>query len=107
LPSVSSHDTDERHAIAPLEIVGNGATALQEIREILLSMPRSKVIETVGRYLHATQTSQLLRYTDDIEFLIDVENSQIQVRSCSPVGYYDFGVNRQRMEQIRQAMGPN
>jgi uncharacterized protein (DUF1499 family) len=36
-----------------------------------------------------------------LEFCIDNDLRIIHVRSSSRVGYYDFGVNRRRVERIR------
>lgn len=83
---VSSRDTDERHAIAPLEVAGNGAAALLQVREVLGNMPRTKIVSINDRYLHATQASRLFRYTDDVEFLLDAESGRIQVRSSRGLG---------------------
>jgi len=52
-------------------------------------------------YLHATFTSSLFHFVDDLEVRLDTETDSIHVRSASRVGHSDFGVNRQRVEQIR------
>jgi uncharacterized protein (DUF1499 family) len=40
---------------------------------------------------------------DDVEFCFDTDSSLIHVRSASRTGYFDFGVNRKRIERIRSA----
>ena len=45
-----------------------------------------------------------MRFVDDVEFYFPPAESgkiMIQVRSASRVGHSDFGVNRERIEQIR------
>ncbi len=101
---VSSRDTGGIHGIAPLKFQGDGAVALQRIREILARMPRTKIIDANDGYLHATQSSSVFGFTDDVEFLLDPENAQIQARSCARVGFFDFGVNRRRIEQVRSEL---
>jgi len=54
-------------------------------------------------YVHATFTSRLFRFVDDLELRLDAENNIIHIRSASRVGHSDFGVNRKRVEQIRNA----
>ena len=103
---VSSRDTGEIHQIAPIKFEGDGAAAFARVREILLGMPRTKIVDFDDHYLHATQSSPVFRFTDDVEFLLDTKNAQIQVRSCARFGFYDFGVNRRRIEQIRSALIP-
>ena len=44
----------------------------------------------------------LLGFVDDVEFQLDRENGAIQMRSAARVGYWDFGVNRRRLEGIRK-----
>lgn len=43
-----------------------------------------------------------MRYVDDVEFLLDPARSRIDVRSSSRIGYYDFQINRERIEDIRR-----
>jgi uncharacterized protein (DUF1499 family) len=43
-----------------------------------------------------------MRFVDDVEFLLDEGKSVIHVRSASRVGHSDLGVNRKRIEAIRQ-----
>ncbi len=101
---VSSRDTSEIHRVAPLKFEGDGAVAFDRVREILSGMPRTKIVDFDDHYLHATQASPVFRFADDVEFLLDAENSQIEVRSCARLGFYDFGVNRRRIEQVRSAL---
>ena len=65
-------------------------------------MPRTKLVEEEDAYLHYEFTSLLLRFVDDVEFVLDDETKTIHFRSASRTGYGDFGVNRQRMEEIRR-----
>ncbi|MEM8594000.1 MAG: DUF1499 domain-containing protein [Pseudomonadota bacterium] len=54
-------------------------------------------------YLHATYTSKVMRYVDDVELRLDSNSQQIHMRSVSRVGYSDMGANRKRMERVRKA----
>ena len=45
----------------------------------------------------------MFRFVDDVEFLLDDATGQIYFRSASRVGRSDLGVNRRRMEAIRDA----
>ena len=53
------------------------------------------------RYIHVKFTSRVFRFVDDVEFCFDAEPKKIHVRSASRMGYFDFGVNRRRVEGIR------
>ena len=44
-------------------------------------------------------------FVDDVEFLADPASDQVHVRSASRLGHSDLGVNRERVENIRELMG--
>jgi len=98
---VCSQGADGGHAIDPIGIQGDPATAIPRLRRILESMPRTQIIEEKPDYLRAEFTSQLLGFVDDVELYCD--GKVIQVRSASRLGYSDLGVNRKRVEEIRRA----
>jgi len=52
-----------------------------------------------GTYLHATFTSRLFRFVDDLE--VRVTDGALAVRSASRVGHSDLGANRARVEALR------
>lgn len=64
-------------------------------------LPNCEMVKVTDYYVHAKFTSKYFRFIDDVEFCIDDELRIINVRSSSRVGYYDFGVNRRRIERIR------
>lgn len=99
---VSTHAQDEGHAIVPLRYQKTRAEAKEGLKAILQSLPRTKLVEEDESYLHYECTSLLMRYVDDVEFLLDDETKTIHFRSASRTGYGDLGVNRRRMEDIRK-----
>jgi len=101
---VVSHEDAGMHAIAALSFEGTAGSAMARLADILSKMPRTQIITANEHYLHATQQSGGLKFTDDVEFLLDPRSGRIDVRSCSRAGYYDFGVNRARIETIRDAL---
>jgi uncharacterized protein (DUF1499 family) len=64
-------------------------------------MARMKVVTVKDNYIHAEFHSRLFGFVDDVEFSFDDDQKTIHLRSASRTGYYDFGVNRKRMERIR------
>ena len=60
------------------------------------------MVETEPDYFRTEFTSRILRFVDDAEFLFDPEAQVVHVRSASRTGYWDFGANRKRVEQIRK-----
>ena len=98
---VSTHATDERHAIVPFRYRKARAEAKEALKGVLATLPRTKLVEEDEAYLHYEVTSLLLRFVDDMEFLFDDDTKTVHFRSASRTGYSDLGVNRQRMEQVR------
>lgn len=94
-------------AIAPLLYTGESKLAMQRLVHILEQTPRTKIIRQEPDYVYAQCTTALMRYTDDVEFWLDEPRGVIQVRSASRLGAKDFGVNRQRIEEIRAQFQKN
>jgi uncharacterized protein (DUF1499 family) len=101
------HPQAQRAAIAPLKYTGDGKAAMLKIARILRGMERTEIITEQPGYLYAQCTTRLMRFTDDVEFMLDEPAGVIQVRSASRIGHGDRGVNRARVEAIRhQLMAP-
>ncbi len=75
--------------------------ALAAVRNALASLPRVRIVTVRPDYLHAEFASRLFRFVDDVEFHFDDLHKRIHVRSASRLGYWDFGVNRRRVEALR------
>jgi uncharacterized protein (DUF1499 family) len=101
---VSSFAEDATHRIAPLAIVGSPTAAWQGLVALLEEGPRIEIVTDDGSYLHAVFTSRIMRYRDDVEFLLLSDEGEIAVRSASRVGYGDMGANRARVEGIRRRL---
>ena len=71
------------------------------ISQIIESMPRTQIVEKDGDYLHAEVTSRIMKYVDDLEVSYIPENNKIVIRSESRVGEGDFGVNKKRVDLIK------
>ena len=67
-------------------------------------MARNNSVKEEEDYLYAEFSSKIMGYVDDVEFLIDQEANAIQVRSASRLGESDLGVNRERVETIREKL---
>lgn len=100
---VSTQADDAGHRMEPIPFTGTADAALQRIKILVAKMPRTKIVTVADNYLHVEFRSAFFRFVDDVEFLIDRQEQLIHFRSASRVGYSDFGVNRERLEQIRNA----
>lgn len=98
---VSSQSTDAVHQIAPLTFTSTPEEAITNLKKIIESLPRTKIITESQDYLYTEFKSALLGFVDDVEFYLDRNANVIQVRSASRLGQSDLGVNRQRIETIR------
>jgi uncharacterized protein (DUF1499 family) len=90
--------------IAPLALQGSGPAPIAQLRRIAAALPGAKVVEARDDYLYLQFTTRWMKFVDDAEFWFDPANNVVQLRSASSVGRKDFGVNRARIETIRQAL---
>ena len=103
----AEHPQQAYSAIEPFKISGDGSAEMKKIAEALKTMPRTVVVTQTPTYFYAQSTTQLLKFTDDLEFALDASKGIIDVRSASRIGQKDFGVNRARIEAIRTAIAPS
>ena len=101
---VCSHDTDAEHQIATISFDGDGQREWNALLTTIQQAPEATVITESGTYIHAEFRTRLFRFVDDVELLLDRDAQCIQLRSASRTGHSDLGVNRRRMEQLRQAV---
>ena len=94
--SSQADPADREHYIAPLK------GEFSRVRTAVESMPGSTVIDEKPGYLYAEFRTPLLRFVDDVEFLL--AEGVIHVRSASRLGRRDFGVNRKRIESLRKLL---
>ncbi len=99
---VSSQSESESHHIEPLPYKSSGDEAMQKIKETILAMPRTNLVEEKDHYLHVEFKSSVLRFIDDVEIIIDDSEKLIHLRSASRVGHSDFGANRRRIDEIKK-----
>lgn len=84
--------------------VADPAAALAALRTTLRAMPRSEIVEESDGYLHATSTSALFGFVDDLELLADPARGVLQARSVSRLGDSDLGVNARRLAALESAL---
>ena len=99
---VSSLSEDKSHQVEPLTYNVPLDVAREKLISVIKSMKRSEIAIAENNYLHATFTSFLFRFVDDVEFSFDDERKIIDVRSASRMGYFDLGANRRRVEELRK-----
>ena len=98
---VSSLADDPAQRVAPLRLPEGREQAAAIIVATIGARPRARVTRQEPGYIRSEFTSQVLRFVDDVEFWW--ENGQtVHIRSASRLGYSDFGVNRARVEALRE-----
>ena len=86
--------------------VDDTAAAMTALEQQLQTTPGTTV-ETHNvsdGYLHATATSRLFGFVDDIELLSNPDLGVIEARSESRLGDSDLGVNSRRLDQLAAAL---
>jgi uncharacterized protein (DUF1499 family) len=99
----STQGQDPRHQIDPIPYTTSTAEARAALLHIVRSMERSRIITDDPTYVHAEFRTGGIGYVDDVEFYFDPEAQVIHFRSSARLPYWDWGVNRERMEEIRAA----
>jgi uncharacterized protein (DUF1499 family) len=99
---VSSQAADAAQRMDPIAFSGSADEAFKKLRTIIETLPRAAIVTAEPRYMHVEFTTALFRFVDDTEFLVDADAHVIHFRSASRTGKSDLGVNRQRMDGIRQ-----
>jgi len=95
------HPQKDYAQVDALPFKGDPDAAMLRLADILQTTERTVIVAQDADYLYAQSSTQLLKFTDDIEFWIDRSAGVIQVRSASRLGRKDFNVNRIRVEKIR------
>lgn len=92
---VSLYPEDTKHYVEPID---DFPKSISKIRSILENLGLEVQSESEDE-LHATATSRFFKFVDDVH--IKLVQGKIHFRSASRKGYYDFGVNRNRVEKIK------
>lgn len=81
--------------------VADPQASLAALLPAVQSTPRTTVEEQDDGYLHATASSPLFGFVDDLELYADTAHGVLQARSVSRLGDSDLGVNAQRLAALR------
>jgi len=100
-PSCVSSRATDAHRIEPLRYRGSAEAARSQLRAVIESMPGARIEHEAPQYLHAVFVTPKMRFHDDLELLVRPDGI-VEVRSLSRFGYRDYGVNRARVERLRE-----
>ncbi len=79
--------------------VADSTASLRQLAELIENTPRTEIIEQSIDYLHATYSSRIFGFIDDVE-LYATDAVTLEARSISRLGESDLGVNAQRLESL-------
>lgn len=99
---VSSQADDELHSIAPMTIGLPLDLAQDRLISVLAKFPHMNIVVNDPGYVYVEFQTAIMLYTDDVEFWFDETAGVVHFRSASRLGASDLGLNRRRMEQIRE-----
>ena len=86
----------------PIPYAGSPEQARGRLLAVLRAWPRARIVREEPGAITVECRSRIFRFVDDVDFRFDDEARLIHFRSASRLGRRDFGVNRQRMEEMRR-----
>jgi len=101
-PHCVSSQKDGIHGVKPIHYAMSLAQARKRLVAIIRDMPGAEVMTESNDYVRAEFTSKRFKYVDDLEIYFDDRDKLAHFRSSSRTGYWDLGVNRRRVEEIRK-----
>ncbi|MFM7434413.1 MAG: DUF1499 domain-containing protein, partial [Vulcanococcus sp.] len=81
--------------------VADPQASLAALLPAVQATPRTTVVQQGDGYLHATASSALFGFVDDLELYADTAHGVLQARSVSRLGDSDLGVNAQRLAALQ------
>jgi uncharacterized protein (DUF1499 family) len=84
--------------------VADPEAALAALMLVVAATPRTEIVEQRDGYLHATASSALFGFVDDLELYADSTAGVVQARSVSRLGDSDLGVNSKRLAALEQQL---
>lgn len=101
---VSTQSKNWVHHIDAIALKGTPSETWPEIIAAVNTLPNTQIETQREYYLYAKARSNVFKFVDYFEVLLDETNNTLQVRSSSLLGLSDLGVNRKRAEQFRDAL---
>lgn len=98
-----SESSRQSQQVDRFAVTKDPSQSISTLAKLVEGMKGMEVVQFDGKYLHATATTSLMQYVDDIEFLLSDDSQSIQIRSASRMGKSDLGANAKRIELLRAA----
>jgi uncharacterized protein (DUF1499 family) len=98
----SEFGESESHRVQPFTFVSSPEVAWKTLQAVITAAGGA-IDEVTPSYLHASFRSKIFHFVDEVECRLVAGDNTIHIRSGARLGYYDFGVNRNRVEKLRQS----
>lgn len=102
--AVSSQSEDPAKRVDPIPFNGDLKESYSWIRKGLEEYGNMEILKEDEDYIHVVNTTEAMKYKDDLEFYFDREAALIHFRSASRIGYSDGGLNRKRYEKLLEIL---
>ena len=101
---VSSLAKNPKYRVDPFKLKKDPETSWDMVQKTVGSLPRTKVVSADNSNIHAECMSMIFRFVDELMLHLTPSNGIIHIRSASRTGYFDLGVNRDRVESLRKKL---
>ena len=91
------------HCASAVWTVTDAEDSLATLAEAIAAEPSATLVEREATYLHATFSSRIFGFVDDVELLASQPDS-LEARSISRLGDSDLGVNEQRLQRLSEVL---
>lgn len=98
--AVSSQTDDPEKQVTPFPFKGDLKDTKANIKQALQAYGNSVIESETEEYIHAVNTTPVLKFKDDLEFLFLEKEGIVHFRSASRMGYTDLGLNRKRYNRL-------
>ncbi|MEO6077053.1 MAG: DUF1499 domain-containing protein [Dokdonella sp.] len=97
----STNARDSAFYVEPLRYNGSTEQAHAALVDVLKRQTNAKIDLDTPPFVRSTFRTAI-GFADDVSFAFRDDGKAIDVKSTSRLGFYDFGVNRRRVEQLRR-----
>jgi uncharacterized protein (DUF1499 family) len=97
---VSTRAKHRLHRMEAIPFEGTPEDALARLVSVVETWTGVEIVERDPMGMHLLFRTRLLRFPDDVYFVVDAQGRRLHFRSQSRFGAYDLGTNRRRMRRI-------
>lgn len=101
---VSSDASDADHRVESFPLGASPDGAWRDLLDAVKGLPRTTVVTETADYIHVECASAVFGFVDDLELHRRTSEGVVAVRSAARLGRSDMGVNRRRVEQLRETL---